>query len=807
MSEEQPKSGPVSAFLTPIDGLIRNRNLSAPKAPGQLATLERFEILRLIGVGGMGVVFLARDPTTDAKVAIKMLRPELAVEPQAVHRFLKEVRHLRRLQHPHILGILEMSERKEGPYFVMPYLERGSLARIIRPGEPLASELTLRIACQIAEALAFAHSKGIIHRDLKPGNILLETGGTAFLTDFGLARTLFNDSMMDVDRGHCEGTAPYMSPAVAAGQAEDTRCDIYSFGAVLYEMLTGQAPYAGETTAEVLKKIQAGQPKRISELSPKASSELAGIAEGAMARSHRDRYASMADVVADLERVGRKHSPLGPHGQWKTPGRWPSLIRRRPMAGVAAVILAAVTWLGVLWLQPTLKVVRQFQLPEDSAWAYAHFGDWDGDGELDLFLPRKKKCLVFSTDGSQVIEFGPREEMETDVGIGLVADMNSKRLGLTQQESNRLDDIFLHWAGGGKAHTAAYNHNTVEILRLSIDDTAAVHPTHGTLTHTALVTRRIVDLNHDGIPEILALAATDWGKAPRGVYCFGGTNQALRWEFQIAPSVTEFALTDLDGDGADDLLIGSHAVSNTHRLSDGTDDDHCYLYAVSSKGALLWRKELGDTFVACFPVLAQPQPGQQRRLYALVQRNYEDPGLKVLGRVVEFDAQGHQIRVYDAGTRLVSCLAEDFDDDGRPDILATDRLGFLHVLDLDLRLVNKLQITPNAFSSVELNLIAVTNLTGRSKRQLVFSSSQVEFLGGHNPGHDRFEVTVRFFHNNCLQVWDSSLRPVATYTFEKKLKREPTRTFRVADWDGDGIQEIVVLDKQVRVLKYSRRRF
>jgi sugar lactone lactonase YvrE len=238
----------------------------------------------------------------------------LLVNAQIKHRFLKEAAHMQQLKHPGIVPVLEISESDEGPYFVMPYLEEGNLSRRIAPEKPMDPAAILDIAIPVAEGLQFAHRRGIIHRDLKPGNVLLAADGSACLADFGLARTVFNDTIVDAGTEQCEGTAPYMSPAVAEGHAEDTRCDIYAFGALLYEMQTGTPPYEGATTLEVRRKIIAGPPAPLRSLNPKADDGLAAIAEGAMARLLRDRYADMSDVVADLKRVRSGKRPLGPHG-------------------------------------------------------------------------------------------------------------------------------------------------------------------------------------------------------------------------------------------------------------------------------------------------------------------------------------------------------------------------------------------------------------------------------------------------------------------------------------------------------------
>jgi len=279
-----------------------------------LASLARYEVVRVLGGGGMGVVVLARNSEKGGDVAIKLIKPELVSDQRMVHRFVKEAGHLQKLKHPNVVPVLEVSDRPEGPYFVMPYFEQGSLAHRIRPGQPLEPEVILETAGQVANGLGFAHRHGIIHRDLKPANILLGNDGKSCLADFGLARTMFNDTIVDVEREELEGTAPYMSPGVAAGHAEDTRCDIYAFGALLYEMLTGEPPYIGSNTNEIRRQILAGQPIPISTRNPGADAGLVAVAEGAMARELRDRYADMADVLADLERIKAGKAPVGPHG-------------------------------------------------------------------------------------------------------------------------------------------------------------------------------------------------------------------------------------------------------------------------------------------------------------------------------------------------------------------------------------------------------------------------------------------------------------------------------------------------------------
>ena len=304
-------SAPVSVFVGPVGEMIAQRMLTPPPRPGVLAMLDHFEIIRILGGGGMGIVLLARNSRTGKDAAIKLIKSALVTNQQVVHRFLKEANHLKRMRHVNIVSVDEISERLDVPYFSMPYFEKGSLANRMTPGEPLKTIVILDIGAQVADGLSFAHRSGIIHRDLKPENILVSANDRVCLADFGLARTVFNDTIVDVENRTLEGTAPYMSPAVAAGEAEDTRCDIYSFGALLYEMLTGHAPYKGRTTKEILDQIIAGPPKPILSVNLSAEPRLVAVAEKAMARELRDRYADMRDVFKDLEQIKEGKNPLG----------------------------------------------------------------------------------------------------------------------------------------------------------------------------------------------------------------------------------------------------------------------------------------------------------------------------------------------------------------------------------------------------------------------------------------------------------------------------------------------------------------
>jgi serine/threonine protein kinase len=196
----------------------------------------------------------------------------------------------------------------------MPYIKGGTLRDRLGGSKALDRSEILSICTQVAKGLMYAHARGLIHRDLKPDNLLIDDREQAYITDFGLVRSFMDNSMLDVSQLTAEGTPAYMSPGVAAGHMEDTRCDIYAFGAMMYEMLTGKLPYNGPDVDSILEAIRCGPPPAIQKINPSADKHLISIAETAMARELRARYATMEDILQDLERVARGQAPNGSHG-------------------------------------------------------------------------------------------------------------------------------------------------------------------------------------------------------------------------------------------------------------------------------------------------------------------------------------------------------------------------------------------------------------------------------------------------------------------------------------------------------------
>jgi eukaryotic-like serine/threonine-protein kinase len=197
-------------------------------------------------------------------------------------------------------------------YFVTPYIAAGSLVDWVARSGAFDVPLFLRVAAQLAGALSYLHAEGFVHRDVKPANILLDAGEHVYLADLGLATTVAETVVFDGHARPLVGTPAYLSPTLAAGEAEDTRADIYAFGSVCYELLAGCPPYTGDSPQQVLAQVLAGPPVALGGLAPHLPPALIRIVEGAMARPIRLRYSSMADVLSDLEAFHRGMNLSGP---------------------------------------------------------------------------------------------------------------------------------------------------------------------------------------------------------------------------------------------------------------------------------------------------------------------------------------------------------------------------------------------------------------------------------------------------------------------------------------------------------------
>jgi serine/threonine protein kinase len=268
-----------------------------------MKTLGKYELLGELGRGAFGVVYRARDPIINRMVALKTMSTYVADNPGLLQRFYREAQSAGSLQHPNIVTIYDMGEEAGTPFIAMELIDGQNLDDLIAGHPDLPVSLKLVYAVQTSRALDFAHKRGIIHRDIKPGNVMVNKEGTVKVVDFGIARVLETSK---TQTGMLIGTFSYMAPEVFHGEHASARSDIWSFGVLLYELLTYRRPFGGESPAALMKSVCFQEPVPLRQLAPECPEDLESVVHRMLVKSERERFQTMEDVLLELEPIAKR---------------------------------------------------------------------------------------------------------------------------------------------------------------------------------------------------------------------------------------------------------------------------------------------------------------------------------------------------------------------------------------------------------------------------------------------------------------------------------------------------------------------
>jgi tetratricopeptide (TPR) repeat protein len=443
-------------------------------APG--THLGSYEILCKIGAGGMGEVYKAKDPKLGREVAIKVLPTAFAVDAERLRRFQQEARAVSALNHPNILTVHDLGEHEGAPFLVMELLEGQTLRDLMILG-PLAAERVAELGEQTAAGLAAAHERGIVHRDLKPENLFLTRDGVLKILDFGLAKRSLLDGFDSTAAmgpatasGTVMGTLSYMSPEQATGKPVGFPSDQFSFGVVLYEMLSGKRPFAGESAAETLAAIVRDDPPPLEDLSPGIPAGLAAIVRQCLAKEPQERYLSTRELAKHLT-IARLHVHSGGTAVTglqpvKVPGK-PKPRRLWALTGGSFAVVAVIT--GLLFWKPGKPAPKPDRIPSVLALPAKVLGSAESAFLADA-IPEALSTLLMGVEGLDTKIPPSNLQVEKVQGdLGKIADaykvQNLVRTTVTAQGENLVLNVQLveaatqkvRWASQFEGTRATYN--------------------------------------------------------------------------------------------------------------------------------------------------------------------------------------------------------------------------------------------------------------------------------------------------------------------------------------------------------------
>ncbi len=384
LSPEEISSSPTKTLETPITGLTRSSTFA-----------QRYEVIEELDKGGMGKIYRVFDNKIEQEVALKLLRPEIAADSNTITRFKNELKVARNIAHRNVCRMFDLGLEGNAYYITMEYIPGENLKSSIRRMERLTIGKAISIAKQVCEGLSEAHRLGVVHRDLKPGNIMIDSEGNARILDFGIARSLRSKGM--TGEGTMIGTPEYMSPEQVEGEEADQRADIYSLGVILYEMVTGNVPFKGNTPISVAVKHKLEIPTDPKKVNPLIPEDLNRMIMKCLDKDKRNRYQNVDELFSELAKI-EKGIPVSeivkPKKKRKIEKR-DSIQRKRTLIRWAVIGGVFIVLLVVLFLWFGNRITGQFGIPKTlNSMAVLPLKNLTGETELDSFAERMTEALI-----------------------------------------------------------------------------------------------------------------------------------------------------------------------------------------------------------------------------------------------------------------------------------------------------------------------------------------------------------------------------------------------------------------------------
>ncbi|NIM90161.1 MAG: protein kinase [Candidatus Aminicenantes bacterium] len=425
--------------------------LEAPKE--ELTTgatfAERYQIIEELGKGGMGRVYKVLDTKINEKIALKLLKPEIASDKKTIERFSNELKFARKVRHENVCQMYDLNEEKSLHYITMEFVPGEDLKSMIRMSGQLSLGTTINIAKKVCQGLAAAHKVGVVHRDLKPQNVMIDKEGNARIMDFGIARSAEGKGITGA--GVMIGTPEYMSPEQVEGKEVDQRSDIYSLGVILYEMVTGQVPFEGDTPFTIGIKHKSEAPKDPREINTQIPEDLSRVILKCMEKDKENRYQSAGEVRSELENIEKGI----PTTQREIPRRKPITTREITVTlglkklFLPALIIAAIVIIAVLIWQLFPKKVAIPAAPSDKpSIAIMYFENNTGDESLDHYRKAISDLLITDLAQSKHLKI-----LRGDTLFNIL-----KQLNLLEAKSYSSEDLKKVADQGGATHILQGNY-------------------------------------------------------------------------------------------------------------------------------------------------------------------------------------------------------------------------------------------------------------------------------------------------------------------------------------------------------------